>query len=164
MERSTIYSVGYGGRSVPDFITLLKRYSIAYLIDVRSKTYMSRNLFYSPKSFALKLKACGVVYANFGDTLGGVPMDRGCYNSSGRVDYSKVRESDFFKETINRLLVANEKSLKVALMCHEAKSELSHRFRLIGEELYAKGVLVNYIMTESLVLTHEEIKGKYSVR
>lgn len=33
---TTIYTIGYGNRSMEDFIQLLKRYQIEYLIDVQS--------------------------------------------------------------------------------------------------------------------------------
>ena len=34
-----IYTIGYGARDIDAFIAALRRYNIAYLIDVRSQPY-----------------------------------------------------------------------------------------------------------------------------
>src|SRR5260370_36390208 len=34
-----VYTIGYGGRSIEQFIELLNRYEIEFLIDVRSQPY-----------------------------------------------------------------------------------------------------------------------------
>jgi len=34
-----IYTIGYGKRSIEQFIETLKKYQIAFLIDVRSRPY-----------------------------------------------------------------------------------------------------------------------------
>ena len=33
------YAIGYGNRRIADFVTLLKRYGVRLLVDVRSKPY-----------------------------------------------------------------------------------------------------------------------------
>lgn len=79
-----------------------------------------------------------------GDLLGGLPEDLSCY-TNGFVDYDKLKEKDFFKKGLQRLSAANDKKIKVAIMCSESKPEECHRTKLIGEELKKKEIIINHI-------------------
>ena len=139
-----VYTIGYGGRSIEQLIELLNRYEIEFLIDVRSQPYSRFHQQFSKDALENTLKQRRIGYIFMGDTLGGRPKDESCY-LDGRVDYSKVREKDFFQQGINRLFSAWEKQIRFALMCAEVKPQECHRSKLIGNTLCHQNIEVAHI-------------------
>lgn len=129
-----IYTIGYGNRTIYELIDILKQYNIEFLIDVRTSPYSFRKPEFSRDNLELSLKSERIRYVYMGDTLGGRPNDSSCY-TDGRADYRKIQSKEFYSEGISRLKVAQEKQLRVALMCSECKPEECHRSKLIGQTL-----------------------------
>src|SRR5436305_1865216 len=92
MEGETpIRTIGYGARSVDEFVSELAAGRAEYLVDVRSAPYSRFKPEFSRKSLAARLEREGVRYVFMGDTLGGRPDDPDCYDAEGRVDYERCR-------------------------------------------------------------------------
>jgi len=144
MEKSTLYSIGHGNKSIETLIEELKHFGINYLIDIRSKPYSKYNPQFNQNELKFSLLNKNIKYTFMGDVLGGLPDDTSCY-TNGHVDYDKLKEKDFFKKGLQRLITANEKKIKVAIMCSESKPEECHRTKLIGEELIKLGINLNHI-------------------
>jgi uncharacterized protein (DUF488 family) len=143
-KKVPIYTVGYGTRNIDDFVALLRRYNIKYLIDVRSKPYSSFKPEFSQKSIVNFLTMNNIKYIFMGDKLGGQPVDPSCFEN-GKVDYAKCQEKSYFKEGIVRLRKAWEKQSYVVLMCSEGKPQECHRSKLIGEVLVKENIDVAHI-------------------
>ena len=144
MEKSTLYSIGHGNKSIETLIDELKHFSIDYLIDIRSKPYSKYNPQFNQNNIKLSLLNKGIKYTFMGDVLGGLPDDSSCY-TNGHVDYEKLKEKDFFKNGLQRLITAHNKKIKIVIMCSESKPEECHRTKLIGEELIELGINLNHI-------------------
>ena len=144
MKKSTLYSIGHGNKTIEIFIEELKHFDIDYLIDIRSKPYSKYNPHFNQNELKLSLLNKNITYVFMGDVLGGLPNDATCY-TNGYVDYDKLKEKDFFKKGLQRLITANEKKVKVAIMCSESRPEECHRSKLIGEELIKLGINLNHI-------------------
>ena len=134
MTNVPIYTIGYGNRTIEQFVELLKQYEIAFVVDVRSQPYSRYNQQFSKDALEKQLKLHNIRYIFMGDTLGGRPKDETCY-VDGKVDYSKLREKQFYKDGIVRLRTAWEKQLRVAVMCSELMPQECHRGKLIGNTL-----------------------------
>jgi len=139
-----IYTIGHGNRSLDEFIELLQRYHIAFLIDIRSQPYSRYNPQFSKAALEKSIPQHNTRYVFMGDTLGGRPADETCY-LNGHVDYVKVREKAFFQQGMARLRTAWEKQLHVALMCSEMKPQECHRSKLIGNALIEQHIAVAHI-------------------
>ncbi|MCD6564547.1 MAG: DUF488 domain-containing protein [Bacteroidales bacterium] len=144
MEKSTIYSIGHGNKNIEIFIEELRHFDINYLIDIRSKPYSKYSPHFNQNSLKISLLEKKIAYAFMGDVLGGLPDDQTCY-TNGHVDYEIIKEKEFFKNGLQRLIAANNKKIKVAIMCSESKPEECHRTKLIGEELKKFGIDLNHI-------------------
>ena len=144
MEKSTIYSIGHGNKSIETFIEELRHFDINYLIDIRSKPYSKYSPHFNQNSLKFSLLEKKIAYAFMGDVLGGLPDDQTCY-TNGHVDYEKIKEKEFFKNGLQRLIAANDKKIKVAIMCSESEPAECHRTKLIGEELKKSGINLNHI-------------------
>ena len=140
-----IYTIGYGSRSIEQFVEVLQRYKIAYLVDVRSAPYSRYKPEFSKVELANKLQRHGIRYLFMGDTLGGRPNDENCYDEDGSVDYEKVKTMQFYADGIDRIRTAFFQKEHVALMCSEGKPEECHRSKLIGVTLTNKKILVTHI-------------------
>jgi uncharacterized protein (DUF488 family) len=151
-----IYTIGYGNRSIVEFIELLKRYSIQYLVDIRSKPYSRHNPNFSKDAIERQLKENHIRYVFMGDTLGGRPADTSCY-VDGKVDYDQVEERTFYQRGISNVHTAWERQLSIALMCREAKPQVCHRRKLIGNTLVKRHIDVAYIDEIGDIKTQDDI-------
>jgi uncharacterized protein (DUF488 family) len=168
MRNTTIYSIGHGNKKIEDFISELKSFDIKYLLDIRSKPFSKWNPQFNQKELKFKLKENGITYVFVGDTLGGLPEDRSCYDFNGKVVYDLIKEKHFFKKGLNRLTTANDKKIKLAIMCSESKPEECHRSKLIGQELLKKDISLNHIVSAERIKSQETVmieltKGKGTV-
>ncbi len=140
-----------------DFIAELKSFDISYLLDIRSNPYSKWNPAFNKSALETTLKEHNIKYVFIGEKLGGLPSDRSCYDADGKVVYDRIKEKDFFQEGLNRLIRANEKKVKLAVMCSESKPEECHRSKLVGQELLKSGISVNHIISSKLVKSQETV-------
>src|SRR5579875_390122 len=157
-----IYTIGYGNRTLEQVIALLKQYEIAFVADVRSQPYSRHNNDFSKHDLVSHLKQHNIRYVFMGDALGGRPQDSTCYDSEGRVDYSKLREKTFYLEGIQRLRVAWEKQLRIAIMCTEIRPDECHRGKLIGNTLLEQQIDVQHIDETGALLDQQEVNKRLS--
>ena len=135
-KTSTLYSIGHGHKSKEEFLAELKSFGIKYLVDVRTMPYSKWASDFNGGCIEKWLAAAGVRYVYMGDSIGGKPQDNTCYDAEGFFDYRKMAEVPSFREGLNRLVVANNKGLLLAVMCTETDPSQCHRSKLIGRELY----------------------------
>ena len=159
-----IYSIGHGTKKIEAFLNELNSYKISYLVDVRTSPYSKYNPQFNREMLKNDLEKIGITYVYLGGNLGGLPSDRSCY-VDGKVDYDLIKEKEFFKEGLKRLIKAYEKNLNVAIMCSESKPEECHRSKLIGQELLKQNVSLLHIISaektkEQTSVMNELTKGK----
>jgi len=152
-----LYTIGYGARDIDAFLAALRRYDIAYLLDVRSKPYSRYKPDFSRERLEEHVRAAGIRYVYMGDALGGLPADRSCYDDNNKVDYAKVNEREFYQTGIERLVKAQAQGLAVAVMCSEGKPENCHRTKLIGKTLAARGLPVAHIDENDDLITQDDV-------
>ena len=151
-----IYTIGYGSRSVEELIATLKRYQIAYLIDVRSAPYSRYKPEYSKEALSATLQAQGIRYLFLGDKLGGRPNDPDCY-SDGKVDYEKVKVQAFYQAGLERVQAAFHQQARIALMCSEGKPSQCHRSKLIGASLTTLAIPVLHIDEQDMPKSQDDV-------
>ena len=152
-----VYTIGYGNRSIDDFISRLQRHAIAYLLDVRSIPYSRFNPDFIKARLADLLAAHDIRYVFMGQALGGKPDNPALYDAEGKLDYGKVRASPVYQEGLARVQNACTQNLRVALMCAELHPEQCHRSMLIAPSLEALGIEVLHINAEGLLIPHADL-------
>jgi len=162
-----LFTIGYGARTLDEFMAELKANRIEFLIDVRTAPYSKFKQEFSKELLQYHLERAGIRYLFMGDTLGGQPKDPACH-TDGKVDYDKVRAQPFFQIGIQRLRKAFEQQRPVALMCSEGRPEQCHRSKLIGEALAAVGIPISHIDEDGVVLSQIQVidrltKGQMSL-
>ncbi len=162
MGKSTIYSIGHGNKSIDVFIEELRSFGIEYLLDIRTKPFSKWNPQFNQAPLKLELEKCGIAYVFIGDSLGGLPDDESCYDNNRIVMYDVIKEKDFFKQGLKRLIIANEKEIKLAIMCSESKPEECHRSKLIGEELRKNNISLNHIISNNRMKSQETVMSEFT--
>lgn len=156
-----VYTIGYGNRSSDDFLALLKRYDILYLVDIRSQPYSRFHPDFSKADLETRLKQQHIRYIFMGDKLGGRPQDADCY-VNGKVDYAVLRAKRFYQQGIQLLRNAWEQQKRMALLCSEQKPQECHRSKLIGASLAAQGIAVAHIDETGELKSQEEVEALLS--
>jgi uncharacterized protein (DUF488 family) len=144
-EGAQIRTIGYGARSVDEFVAVILALDSEYVVDVRSAPYSTFKPEFSREALAARLEQSDVRYVFMGDALGGRPDDPTCYDSDGKVDYQRCRLRPAFVEALAALESGWEAGNRIVLMCSEGKPEECHRTKLIAEELVAVSVPVVHI-------------------
>jgi uncharacterized protein (DUF488 family) len=155
-EITPIYTIGYGSRTVDELIATLKRYQIAYLVDVRSAPYSRFKPEYSKEALATALQEYGIRYLFLGDKLGGRPDGPECY-SDGKVDYEKIKVQPFYQAGLERVQEAFRQQVRVVLMCSEGKPTQCHRSKLIGASLATLEIPVLHIDEQDMLKSQEDV-------
>jgi len=122
-----IFTIGYGGRRLDDFVALLRQHGISLVVDIR-RFPRSKMPEYNKKSLEAKLPQFGIRYIWMGETLGGLR----------RGGYPKYMESDDYQAGIARLAELAGQG-NVVLMCKERSEAGCHR-RYIIETLTHHGI------------------------
>lgn len=123
-----LYTIGYEGLSVEDFISLLSDYSIKKLVDIR-EVPQSRKPGFSKKQLALHLHDVGIAYSH--DSLLGCPSP---IRHQYKRDNDWVKYSDKFldyigdqKEAFSRLADLVTQDI-TCIMCFEQNYLRCHRY------------------------------------
>jgi uncharacterized protein (DUF488 family) len=153
---SSIVTIGYGARSLDEFLDVLGQHGVSYLIDVRRWARSRYKPEFSRPTLEPALADRGITYVHMGETLGGIPDDAGSY-VEGKVDYEHVAESESFRSGLARLRTIHEKGLPAALMCSEGKPELCHRSKLIGEALAKEGIVISHIDPDGTLVSQPDV-------
>jgi uncharacterized protein (DUF488 family) len=154
-----IYTIGYGSRTMDEFLSVLAANAIEYLIDIRSSPYSRFKPEFSRRELELRLKERGIRYLYLGDQLGGQPADRTCYVGD-KVVYQLLAEKPYYQEGIRRVRNAFERQLHVALMCSEGKPTSCHRSKLIGQTLVNLDVPVSHIDENGQLRSQAEVEAE----
>lgn len=116
MHKWTLYTIEHSTRTLEDFLSLLKKYDIHYLIDIRSQPFSKFNPQFNQNNLKSFLKTHNIIYVFMGDSLGGRPSDPSCYIENGKIDYEAVKKRLFHsghKPINGRILQKHLRSLDV---------------------------------------------------
>lgn len=158
MSHPSILTIGHSNHSLEHFLSLLRRYSIQVVADVRSHPYSTYASMFDSESLAKSLSAAGLQYVYLGNELGGRPRGNAYYDTDGRVLYGKVAESSGFQTGLARL----EKGLRqsvVAVLCAEEDPAGCHRRLLVGRVLAGRGVVVQHIRGDGRLQTEDQLQA-----
>ena len=157
MSKPPIYTIGYGARTIEEFIATLQAHDIAYVIDVRSKPYSRYKPEFSQAELERQLQSHSIRYVFMGDTLGGRPEDPQYLTADGKVDYEKLSGTVQYQAGIERLVKAYSQGLHVTLMCSEGRPEQCHRSHLIGLTLDDRQIPVAHIDERGDILDQDQV-------
>jgi len=144
-QQTVIYTVGYEGRSIINFIDVLKSHRIKLLVDVRELPLSRKNGFSKTKLKEF-LKDAGILYLSFREL--GTPKDLRHELKDRNIRFEEFRK--LYIEYLNEHLDAIKrlenlaKSNVTVIMCYERNWKKCHR-SIIAEYLEKEGFKVIHL-------------------
>ena len=147
-----VFTIGYGGRDTSEFITILNRYRIDTLVDVRSQPYSRYMPDFSSARLSRILNRAGIRYEFMGDSLGGRPKDQTCYSYGPQrkkklLDARKVRIAGILPQERNRAM-CYALSISLSLECND----LNHHLRVRAWFSFTIGRNLGYVVIAHMKL------------
>lgn len=141
-----IFTIGHSNYSIEFFISLLKRYQINCIADVRSVPYSRYTPQYNSDELIGVLKNHGIVYIFWGKELGARRVERELYTPEGYLDFEKVSKSRLFQSAIERIRTGIDKGFNIALMCMEKDPIDCHRSIMVARQFHENKYKVGNIL------------------
>lgn len=153
-----IYTIGHSNVEITKFIGLLKAHEINVLVDVRSHPYSRFLPHFSKDMLKKSLSSNQIKYLFLGKELGARSENPNCY-INGKVQYNLLAQEPLFLEGINRLKSGMQK-FRIAMMCAEKDPIECHRALLVSRQLHNSGILVNHILSDGSLESHENLERR----
>jgi len=154
-----LLSVGHSHHDLDRFLALLRAAGVTAVADVRSSPFSRRLPHFSRAPLSAALERCGITYVYLGDLLGVRPGSRELYDADGRVDYERVRATDFFRQGLDQLVRSTDR-LIVAMMCGEEDPLDCHRGLMIAPALVEQGLAPGHLRGDGRIETTEEMERR----
>ncbi len=155
-----LFTVGSSNQAINDFISLLQKYKINSLVDVRSVPYSKFSPQFNELSLKNELKKHSIQYSSFKHEFGARRIEKAAFHD-GRVSFDAVKELDVFKNGISRIVVGIEKGYRIALMCTEKDPIDCHRFILVSRNIEMSAqIQASHIMMDGSLKSTEELEAQ----
>lgn len=150
-----LYTIGHSTHNIDDFISLLQKYHIDTIVDIRSIPYSKFASSYNKEALKNYLKKFQIQYIFMGELLGAKYDDKSFLFdeddvNNGKVDFQKVQNSDKFRDGIRRLNSGIDKGYNISLMCSEKEPFDCHRFVLVSRVLSLDNIEVSHIYPDKV--------------
>jgi uncharacterized protein (DUF488 family) len=157
--RNRLLSVGHSDHDLANFFTLLREAGVSAVADVRSSPYSRWLPHFSRGDLERSLAKEGIAYVFLGHLLGGRPDDPDLYDADQRVDYERVRGTEFFQEGLERLRQGLER-YSIAALCSEEDPLDCHRGLMIAPALKATGLEMSHLRGDGRIETAAEMEAR----
>lgn len=126
LTTGTIVSAGYEGRSIEDFVRVLKRHRVELVVDVRLNA-VSRKRGFSKTALTAALAAAGIEYRHETE-LGNPPENRDAFRAG------RPAARDYYRRHLENGAAASVQAIvdlvahtRIALLCFEREHTECHR-------------------------------------
>lgn len=158
----TVYTLGYGGRSLEEFIDILRGFGIQTVVDIRRWNSSRRLPEFNGGNLETLLSSYGLTYMWI-PSLGGFRKfgvdveDYGlasCFESDGFRAYATYLTMRRDVKPYLDLLINVSSSKTTVVLCRERIPWLCHR-KILADYLIAKGFRVLHIISMDRVVEHK---------
>lgn len=157
---NTIYSIGYSGFSIKEFLETLKANKITLIVDVRSKPYSQYFPDFNKETLEKTLKSNGIYYRNYAKEFGARQEERHFYSKEGYLDFEIFVKSAYFQSGFEKLKQSMVQDYSFSLMCAEKDPINCHRTIMIARAFHEAGYEVIHLLPNNGVMTHEVIESR----
>ena len=157
---NTVYTIGYSGFSIEDFVATLKRHNISLVVDVRSSPFSNYFPEYNKDALEICLKTHVIYYRNYADSFGARQNDRKYYCKEGYLDFEVFSKAEPFLQGIKKLCNSMEQNYAFALLCAEKDPICCHRTILVARAFFERGYNVVHLLTNGNTITQQEINTR----
>ena len=158
--QKTLYTIGYSGFSINNFISSLHWHGINVLIDVRSNPYSSLFSQFNKEQLNTVLTANSIYYRNYAKEFGAQQTDRSFYTPQGYLDFETFTDSDAFADGYRRIEDGLKQKYTFAFMCAEKDPIDCHRAIMISKTFKDNGYEVLHLLPENKQLSQLDIEER----
>lgn len=156
--KETVYTIGYAGFSIENFIEAVQGCGVSVLVDVRSSPFSDHYPAYNRNELELTLQKYHILYRNYAQEFGARQTDRQYYNSQGYLDFEIFAQSEPFLGGVQKLEKGIEQGFCFALMCAEIDPIDCHRAILVARAFVDRGYQVIHLGPKGRTLNHQELE------
>ena len=156
IDGQRLYTIGHSNLLLNDFISLIQKYEINCIVDVRSVPASKYAPQFNQNELKWLLKQHGVQYLHFGKEFGARRTD--CLDDEGQVNFECAIKTQAFLHGVERIRHGLQMGYHIALMCSEANPIECHRFSLVSRFFHEHGVDVQHILKDGTTLNHEAVE------
>lgn len=156
--KETIYTIGYTGFSLDEFVQELKSKGINVVIDVRSSPYSERYADYNRDNLESVLVANKIYYRNYIKEFGARQDDRSFYSKEGHLDFEVFAKSEQFLSGVEKIKNSVAKGFNVVFLCAEKEPVQCHRTILVARAFHELGYNVVHLKPNNVAINHSEIE------
>lgn len=154
-----IYTIGYSGFKLNDFIQVLKKYNINGLIDVRSNPASQFYPDYNMINMQKVLDRNNIIYRSYKSEFGARQEDLRYY-TDGYLDFSKYRKSESFLEGVRKIEAGLKHNYTFAFMCAEKDPSTCHRNIMVAKKFYDLGYNIKNILSDGSIEPQDSIERR----
>ncbi len=155
----TIYTIGYSGFKIDDFVKILKNNKVSVVIDVRSFPYSQFYSDYNKENLSKVLENAKIYYRNYVAEFGARQEERKYY-PNGYLDFEAFSKSEKFLSGFEKIEKSMQKNYIIALMCSEKDPIKCHRAIFVARAFYNAGYKVVHLLPEGKTMSQNEIEER----
>ena len=155
-----LYTIGYSGYTIDEFLNELKSNMINVLIDVRSSTYSKYYPDYNSSTLENFLSKHDIYYRTYSSEFGARQNNPSFYSSDGILDFEKFSKSEQFQSGVQKIRDSLNKNYKVALMCAEKNPTQCHRAILVSRKFADLGYEIIHLMPDGETKNQKQIENE----
>ena len=155
-----VYTIGHSSYKQEYLLTLLNKYDINCVVDVRSVPFSKYAHQYNKDEIKKFLHEKGIQYIFMGKELGARREDMTLYESDGILNFEKVSKTMSFISGIERIKTGIEKGYHIAIMCTEKDPMDCHRNILVARQLYKQKYCVKNILENGNLESQEHLEQR----
>lgn len=148
----SIFTIGHSNHPIERFVALLQEAGVSLLADVRSTPYSRRVPQFNRERLRETLRAAGIDYRHFGDSLGGKPQGRAR-------DYIAMARTAAFAAALDAVMEESSRQ-PLALMCAEREPMDCHRTILVSRHLAMRGAEIVHLLADGGQKQHADIEAQ----
>jgi uncharacterized protein (DUF488 family) len=154
---NVLFTIGHSTRTSQEFISLLREFGVALLIDVRRFPMSRRYPHFNKDELAVALAAAGIDYRHE-EVLGGrrTPAKNSlndAWRNAQFRGYADHMDTPAYRHALTRIVEAAAQTVQ-AVMCAEAVPWRCHR-NLLADAVVARGVEVRHIVQSGKSNPHQ---------
>lgn len=153
-----IYTIGYSGFNIDNFIKTLQLYRISCLIDVRSTAKSAYFVDFNKTNLSNTLNMHKILYRHYDKEFGARQLDEQYY-TEGVLDFVKFAKSPQFLDGIRKIETGMQLGYTFVLMCAEKRPEDCHRNIMIARQFHLRGYEIRNILDDGNYIRQDVVEN-----
>lgn len=155
-----LFTIGHSIHQLDEFVLLLSKYKIDYVLDVRSTPYSKYAENYNREILDEYLLSNKIHYSYMGAYFGARQENKTLYSQEGYLDFEKVRSAALFLKGVDNVKKGLSQGYNIALMCTEKDPFDCHRAIMVARGFELESFDVKHILFDGSLMDQKELDNR----